>query len=100
MIRIVMFGLALLAAQEPPVIRVAPQGWGDAAPEDIEKVLRSAGDVLVSTIPGLKLPPIEVSRAKAGYPIVLYERGPAGEIRVRLDVENRQWAQFAFQFGH
>lgn len=100
MIRIAILALALLAGQEPLVIRVAAQGWGDAAPEDIEKVLRSAGDALVSNVPGLKLPPIEVSRAKAGYPIVLYERGPAGEIRVKLDVEDRRWAQFSFQFGH
>lgn len=100
--RILLAALAilLLPAQERLVIRVAPEGWGDAATEDIEKVLRSAGESLVAYVPTLKLPALEVSRSRTGNPIVLYERGPAGEIRVKLDVENRRWAQFAFQFGH
>jgi len=95
--------LAALLLQEPKreplVIRVAPGGWGDAGVEDIATVLRSAGESLVATIPDLKLPPIEVSKSTS-TPIVLFERGPAGEIRVRLNVEDRRWAQFAFQFGH
>jgi hypothetical protein len=94
---------ALLLGQEgtsaPPVIRVAADGWGDAAPADIAKVLQSAGGSLTAHVPGLKLPPIEVSRSKDS-PIVLFERGPAGEIRVRLSAEDRRWAQFAFQFAH
>jgi hypothetical protein len=101
-----LFGLALLVApaaaqeaREPLVIRVAEKGWGDAAPADIEKVLRSAGEALTDRIPGLKLPPIEVSRS-TDTPIALFQRGPGGEIRVKLNVEDRRWAQFAFQFGH
>jgi hypothetical protein len=95
-------GVAVLLAlllQEAPVVRVAADGWGDASAEDVTKVLESAGAALTSQIPGLRLPPIEVSRSKT-QPIVLYERGPAGEIRVQLNVEDRRWAQFAFQFGH
>lgn len=102
------FGILLLAgavapAQEPArdalEIRVADEGWGDAAPVDIRKVLESAGRALLAQVPDLKLPPIEVSRSRKG-PITLFERGPRGEFRVRLDVEGRSWAQFAFQFGH
>jgi hypothetical protein len=101
-------GIALLIgagapAQEPagkPVeIRVAAEGWGDANPDDIRKVLESAGRALLVQLPDLKLPPIAVSRSRTG-PITLFERGPGGEIRVRLDVDGRHWAQFAFQFGH
>src|SRR5205823_4995898 len=97
--------LALLAflPQEPPraplVIRVSPEGWGDAAAADITKVLESAGESLLAFFPDRKLPPLEVSRSRT-HPIVLYQRGPAGEIRVQLNVEDRHWAQFAFQFGH
>jgi hypothetical protein len=94
--------LALLLPQEAPrplVLRVAAEGWGDASAADIAKVLQSAGESLAGQLPGLDLPPIEVSRSKES-PIVLFERGPAGEIRVQLNVEDRRWAQFAFQFGH
>ncbi|HVR86718.1 MAG TPA: hypothetical protein VMU54_20505 [Planctomycetota bacterium] len=91
------------AAQEPPQhpleIRVAAEGWGDAHPDDIRKVLESAGNALLGRLPDLKLPPIEVSRSRTG-PITLFQRGPGGEIRVRLDVDGRHWAQFSFQFGH
>jgi hypothetical protein len=82
-----------------PVIRVASDGWGDAGTADIAKVLESAGEALWTRFPGKTLPPIEVSRSTKG-PITLFERGPAGEVRVKLDVEGRHWAQFAFQFGH
>ena len=33
-------------------------------------------------------------------PITLFKRGPNGEIRVKLNVEGRRWAQFSFQFAH
>jgi hypothetical protein len=100
MIRIGLCVVLALSLQERPlVVRVAADEWGDAAVADITKVLESAGASLAGCVPGLDLPPIEVSRSKTS-PIVLFQRGPKGEIRVRLNVEDRQWAQFAFQFGH
>jgi hypothetical protein len=87
------------AKKDAVVIRVARDGWGDAEPEDVAKVLDSAGRAISFFFPGRSFPPIEVSRSKSG-PITLFQRGPAGEIRVRLDVEGRHWSQFAFQFGH
>src|SRR5689334_21229300 len=102
------FGIILLAGAVAPTrepdrypleIHVDDEGWGDAAPVDIRKVLESAGQALLAQVPDLKLPPIEVSRSRKG-PLTLFESGPRGEFRVRLDVEGRGWAQFAFQFGH
>lgn len=91
------------AAQEarPPSVdlRIAPEGWGEADVPDIEAVLRSASDSLLVRFPGLPLPVLDVSRSRNG-PITLYGRGSSGEIRIRLDVEGRLWAQFAFQFSH
>ena len=81
------------------VVRVARAGWGDASPVDITKVLESAGESLRALFPGRALPPLEVSRGEKN-PITLFERGSGGEIRMRLNVEGRHWAQFAFQFGH
>ena len=105
--RLVIATFACLAsigsAQEdrPPKLefRIAAEGWGAAPTSNIEAVLRSASDVLLPRFPGLKLPVIEVSRSEK-EPITLYQRGPAGEIRVRLAVEGYLWARFAFQFSH
>lgn len=100
LVLVACLGVTAQEAKEPAlVIRVASDGWGDAGVEDLGKVLESAGGALLAQVPGRSLPPIEVSRSRTG-PITLFRRGPAGEIRVRLDAEGRQWAQFAFQFGH
>ena len=82
-----------------PELRISPDGWGDASVPDIRAVLRSASESFLPRFPGLRLPAIEVSRSR-GNPITLYQRGPTGEIRVRLDVEGPFWARFAFQFSH
>ncbi len=87
------------AAPPAPELRVAEEGWGEASTPDIRSVLRSASETLLPRFPGLRLPALEVSRSK-GNPITLFERGPAGEIRIRLDVEGPLWARFAFQFSH
>jgi hypothetical protein len=81
------------------VIRVSADGWGDAGVGDLAKVLQSAGESLALLFPERKFPVLEVSRSTSS-PITLFQRGPAGEIRVKLDAEGRHWAQFAFQFGH
>ena len=99
---VVMVLAALLPAQEtrePLVIRVASQGWGEAGTADITQVLQSAGAALASYFPDRKFPPIEVSRSSS-TPITLFQRGPAGELRVKLNVEGSYWAQFSFQFAH
>lgn len=44
------------------------------------------------------LSPISVERGP--HPIVLFQRGPAGEVVMHLNSGDRNWAQFAFQFGH
>lgn len=80
---------------DDPAIRVAPRGWGDASVEDVAAVLRSTA----GAFPGAAFPPIEVS-VTTGSPITLFERGPGGEIRIKLSAGPRKWAQLAFQFAH
>src|SRR5262245_35006495 len=97
-----MLAAVAAGAQEPRerlAIRVASEGWGDAGRADITKVLQSAGSSLAACVPDRQFPPIDVSRSTT-TPITLFKRGPAGEIRVKLNVEGTYWAQFAFQFGH
>jgi hypothetical protein len=85
----------------PPKLefRISSEGWGGASPPDIEAVLRSAAGTLLSRTPGLTLPVLDVSRSMKD-PITLYQRGPAGEIRIKLNVEGFLWSRFAFQFSH
>ncbi len=80
-------------------IRVEQGDWGDASRGDIRAVLLSAAGELWRHFPDRRLPPIVVRRGTSG-PISLYDRGPGGEIVVKLDVHNRQWCQFAYQFAH
>ncbi len=78
---------------------MASDDWGDARVSDITQVLASAGETLTIFFPTETVPPIEVSRSTSD-PITLFQRGPSGEKRVKLNAEVPYWAQFAYQFGH
>ena len=80
-------------------IRVEAGGWGGAGVGDIQKVLHSAASQLWKHRPGRRLAPVVVRHGGSG-PITLFDRGPAGEHIVKLDVEGRFWCQFAYQFAH
>ena len=75
----------------------AEKKW-DASIADVRKVLDSTASELWKYFPEHKLPPILI--APKGGPISLYDRGPHGEIQVRLDTGGMHWAQYAFQFAH
>jgi hypothetical protein len=79
-------------------LRVQNEKAWNASKPDIEKVLRSAAGELLRWFPDRKLDPIEVD-CKGG-PIVLFQRGPKGEYRVKLDTGGTLWAQYSFQFSH
>ena len=80
------------------VIRPNPAApWGGQV-QDVEKVLYSSAEPLWQHFPNRELKPILVE--PKGGPITLFERGPAGEYRVRLNTGDRLWAQHAFQFSH
>ena len=70
--------------------------FGDADPDDIDAVLRSAGREL-QQFAGGDVPGIRVFR---GGPIVLYRRLAGNVIAMKLDVSGSYWAQFSFQFAH
>jgi hypothetical protein len=93
-----MIALLALLAQEAFDIRPDPQAdWG-AGIADVRKVLEATGRELRGHFPERRFPAIEV--APKGGPITLYQRGPDGQIRVRLDVKGPFWAQYTFQFAH
>ncbi|NBR06264.1 MAG: hypothetical protein EBT92_10880 [Planctomycetes bacterium] len=81
------------------VLRVQAEGWGGALPEDIRRVLESAGGELLKRIPQNK--PIHIHIVPSdSVPQVDFKRAANGEYTVRLSVRGRFWAQFAYQFGH
>jgi hypothetical protein len=81
------------------VIRPDADGdWDGASLADVTKVLTSAAETLWEQVPERRLAPIHVE--PKGGPIVLYQRGPGGAYRVRLDTGSTYWCQYAFQFAH
>lgn len=82
----------------PLEIRLNEQAdWGCPL-EDARRVCAAAAGELWRYFPGRRLPPIQVD--PRGGPIVLFNRSPRGEIRVRLDVHGTYWAQMTYQFSH
>lgn len=89
-----MCGCASLPA--PPDIR--PQGDWSGPVADVQKVLDAAAGELWECFPGRALPPILVE--PGGGPVVLFARGPNGELQVRLATSSPYWAQMTYQFSH
>jgi len=102
-------GLALAAEskdedtkQLPPAhkldIRPNKKAKWDAPLQNVEKLLYSGAGELWCYFPGRRLPPILVE--PKGGPIVLFRRGPDGELYVRLSTGGTLWAQYTYQFAH
>jgi len=88
------------AARKPGLsIRVEPEGWGEASPQQIETVLNAVADELMAGFPERPLAPIVVSHTERN-PIALYERGPGGEYRIRLHARGEKWHLYVYEFAH
>lgn len=84
---------------EPPVWRLAPEGWGKASAADVTAVLNSAIMPLWRHFPGRKLEPMVVIRGRNG-PITHFQRNSMREIVVQLDTSDFYWCQYAYQMAH
>ncbi len=80
-------------------VRVEAGDWGNARPRDIEAVLTTVAETLVSSFPQRAGERIAVAYSAAG-PSVLPEKTPDGARRVFLQVRDARWDQFAYQFSH
>ncbi len=80
-------------------IKVGGNGWGDANPEDIERVLYSVASELEPYFPHGKMPLIKVEHGNDS-PVALYEREAGGQYVILLTAKDRHWSQFAYQFAH
>jgi hypothetical protein len=87
-------------APKPRAIDIRPtdhKAWGNS-PERVQAILVSAANELWRYFPERSLKPILVE-PKDG-PITLFDRGPGGEYRVRLNTGANLWSQWVFQFAH
>jgi hypothetical protein len=91
-----------LAADSPvrpasPDILVVRDGW-ETDRETVRKTLESTAAELWRYFPNREVRPIIVY--PQGGPVTLFQRGPNGEIFIRLNTGKTFWAQYAFQFSH
>ncbi len=95
--------VGLIAAAAPVKPReldirpIANKAWG-GDPDDVRPVLAAAAGELWRYFPERALKPILVE--PVGGPITLFDRGPGGEYRMKLDTGDNLWAQWAYQFAH
>ena len=82
-----------------PTIRVEGEGWGQVEKAEIQAVLESVAEQLI-TRPSPRLAGTIVVTHGSGSPVTLYEKGAQGTYQVRLSASDRRWAQYAYQFGH
>jgi hypothetical protein len=80
-------------------IRVEGDGWGEVSNEAIQTVLYSVAEVLMPQVPKRLVTPIVVSHTDSN-PVALYERGPNGEILVRLHASAAKWHLYVYEFAH
>lgn len=80
-------------------IRVEGSGWGSVRKTQIETVLYSVADELLSRLPKKLSAPIVVTHTDKN-PIALYDRGPGGEYLVRLHASEEHWYLYAYEFAH
>src|SRR5690348_12326409 len=80
---------ASAAAEAPAVdIRVEGDGWGTASHEEIEVLLYSVAEQLLSSSATTLNRPIVVTH-ESGSPVTLFKKGGSGEYRVQLSATNR-----------
>lgn len=83
----------------PAVIEIVPQGWGTTSLDALQEVLDDVVDVVGRHFPDRRLGRIRVFHGEPG-PLVLYDKGDAGDYQVRLSARDGRWHQFVYQFSH
>ncbi len=80
-------------------IQVADQGWGQVSAQEIQAVLYAVAEELLARQPAKIEAPIRVAHTSRN-PIVLYDRGDAGEYRILLHASGSQWPLYVYEFAH
>ena len=83
-------------------VRAEPDGWGDAQPIDIERLLEDTASHLNRELRNPVTGTISVQSAPATdrEPRLLIQYSRPGFYCVQLTAIDRHWAQYAYQFAH
>lgn len=84
----------------PLDIRPADSGWGEAQLENVHRVLVAAANELWKYFPNHKLNPVVVYANQTFTPRTYIALGPQGEYQVNINVSDRYWAKYTYQFAH
>ena len=79
-------------------VEIVEGDWGDARPEDIQKILRSVVECMEQKTGVVIGENLRVE--SSGGPMVLYQRDKDGSYRIKLQVSGRYWSQLVYQFSH
>ena len=77
------------------------EGFGDAPPDNIRAVIRSAAETIWKHGPDTRwqVPGFFIFQSKDA-PITLFDHHADGRIAIGLTTQGTYWAQFAYQFAH
>ncbi|MGJ8695885.1 MAG: hypothetical protein ACSHYF_06165 [Verrucomicrobiaceae bacterium] len=89
-----LFLILLLALPAPGQIRIDAQSFDVPATE-----VRAIIDATISVFPKADLPPLFITNSPKG-PLTLFDRSPRGEFIIHLNVRQRYWCQYIYQFAH
>ena len=83
-------------------IVVAEGDWGDAQPDNIERLLRDVASHFTGLIrePLTGIVTVAPTRSTDNHPITLYRPSPQSPFPIMLQARDRKWARFAYQFAH
>lgn len=82
-------------------ISVIPGNWGDAALADIKKLLENITAHFTSHFNDLPAAILEIKQNSGeSSPIILYRNSKDDNFVINLDVTDRNWAQYSYQYAH
>jgi hypothetical protein len=79
-------------------VQVEPDGWGEAAPEDVQAVAVSAVGAIHSTMKATAA--VDINLRNGSGPITAFRTSSSAPFDVTVAIGGRKWAQLAYQFSH
>ena len=82
-----------------PKIDLLGDNWGNVETAEITEVLNTTASLILPYSSKEDWSRVRIRNSVSG-PMVLHERGDAGEYTILLNTRDRRWCQYVFQFAH
>jgi len=82
-----------------PKLEIRGDNWGNVETTEIKLTLITAAKLILPYSGEENWPTLRIENSVAG-PMVLHQRGGAGEYTILLNTKDRRWCQYVFQFAH